>query len=407
MGRRFNIKGGFLGNILRFPGRGKSGRELRDEGMERVAENSGEWRFIAGAAMDVWFERTEVGEEFIGEDIRFGCSGVGEPHHQNAWSAVIGGRVRQWLKAGLIEVVGVSAAQDPTTHAHMYRRYKRVKTGTIEKEKKPMELFNLVAKPIAGECEARRCKNKPSVGVQSNAFERDLVSLCTKHNEELDKFLKENPDYKYEPPPPPESKNTTSDALSIELQGHADEGKQILDILAKYEIKTQDDLIEVGEWLQEVRVRRNLLENREKEITGPIQLSIQKVRELFQPVKEFWANAEVILKQKIKIAKLKEEEANREAIQDAADAHAAGDTEGAAEAVSQVTTVGDLPGISTRARWSFMVVDAAQVPRQFLIVNESAIRQHCAKYTSDQQPDPVPGVRFIPGVQVGVRTAGS
>lgn len=306
--------------------------------------------------------------------------------------------------------------EDPVTESRLVAKIQKIHLrDDLPKEpvdrkikEKKMELFNIVAKPTEGKCEARRCKEASTEERGENVtrlWERKLVKLCDKHSREAAEYAISHPDYTYTPPEKPPKATDSSTALSVELQGHADEAQEIKKTLAEYEVRTQEDLNNLGDWLKEVKERRNWLETREKEITGPINLSIQKTRELFKPAKEFWANAEVILKQKIKIATLKEEDKNRVALQTAAEAHEAGDTEAAATAISQVTTVGDIPGISTRGKWAFTIIDAEQVPREFLVVDMGLIRRHCEKYTADQEPDPIPGVKFTSDVQVGVRSS--
>jgi hypothetical protein len=102
--------------------------------------------------------------------------------------------------------------------------------------------------------------------------------------------------------------------------------------------------------------------------------------------------------------RLREEQRNREALIAAAQAQQAGDQAGTQAALSQVTSVGDLKSISTWIKWRFEVVNAAEVPREYLKIDEQKLREYCSKFKGDQKPHPVPGVRFIEGVPVTVRT---
>lgn len=107
-----------------------TGQLLRDEGMALVSEHSGEWKDRARAAIDKWFESLVAGLTFTGEDVRAAIEPViGPPHHPNAWGAVIGSKVREWLKAGQIAVVGTTQARIPSNHARILREYKR--TGQL------------------------------------------------------------------------------------------------------------------------------------------------------------------------------------------------------------------------------------------------------------------------------------
>jgi hypothetical protein len=102
------------------------GRKLRDEGMEQVQQNAGEWRDVMRQHLDTWINKTPSGAIFIGEDIRLELQnmGVEEPHHPNAWSAVIGGRIRQCLKSGRIQVHGLKTGSDPKAHARRMIAYR-------------------------------------------------------------------------------------------------------------------------------------------------------------------------------------------------------------------------------------------------------------------------------------------
>ena len=104
------------------------GRILRDEGMAQVSENAGEWREAVRRYVDIWFNETPQGAIFTGEDIRLELQDVGvdEPHHANAWSAVIGARIRTWLKTGQIQIDGWKAASDPKAHARRMMAYRKV-----------------------------------------------------------------------------------------------------------------------------------------------------------------------------------------------------------------------------------------------------------------------------------------
>lgn len=104
------------------------GKYLRDEGMAIVEENSGQWKEIVKPKIDFWFESLPVGNLFVGEDIRLEMEtlGVGEPHHHNAWSAVIGGKIRYWLRIKRIEVYGLQAGKDPKAHARRMITYRKM-----------------------------------------------------------------------------------------------------------------------------------------------------------------------------------------------------------------------------------------------------------------------------------------
>lgn len=264
-----------------------------------------------------------------------------------------------------------------------------------------MKLFRLKQKPDAN-CDASRCKEAdPTDGLPGELWGREAVKLCQTHAERAIEYARTSP---------PQAATAVGELGSVPgetaalVQAALTEGEQVLAVVRGYKIDTHQELAQVGEWLREVKARRNELERQEKEITQPINLALRKVRELFKPAKKFWADAEVLLKSKIGAAKLLEEQKNQAALKAAADAHAAGDTEGVVAATAKVTTAGDLAGITTFTKWTYVIEDESQLPREFLMPNERLIKEHCS-HSTDRQPTPIAGVKFIPDVQVSARAA--
>lgn len=71
---------------------GESARARRDEALDRVATNAGDWM---PAALQVLARRPCPGD-FTGEELRLHlvAAGCPEPHHCNAWGALINQAVR-------------------------------------------------------------------------------------------------------------------------------------------------------------------------------------------------------------------------------------------------------------------------------------------------------------------------
>ena len=272
----------------------------------------------------------------------------------------------------------------------------------LKNKEEVVKLFKLTKSEKQG-CEASRCKEtEPLFGMDGKFWGRTRVNLCQRHAEQLEKFTEKNPEYQ----PPVMEVSTPLDASVEALLVKLDEeAKKILEMLEGWEITTQEELEDANNWLRAAKAKRDYIEAREKEITQPIQQSIKLIRERHKPAKQNWANVEFILKGKISKVKMLEEERNRKALAEAAEAHAAGDQTKTENALSKVTSVGDLKGTSTQGRWRFEIIDASQIPRAYLQVNESAIRAHVAKYTLEKQPPAIPGVKFIPDMKVTSRAA--
>lgn len=266
-----------------------------------------------------------------------------------------------------------------------------------------MKLFRLKRK-LDDSCDASRCKEEePTDGLPGDLWGRQTVKLCNKHAERAIKYARHAENEPAAPPPAPQM-GDVSDKTTALVRSFASEGEQVLEVVRDYKIETHEELTTVATWLREVKSKRNELERQEKEITQPINTALRKVRELFKPAKKFWADAELLLKSKIGAAKLLEERRNQAALQEAADAHAAGDTEGVVAATAKVTTTADVPGVTTYTKWTFVIEDESLLPREFLMPNDKLIKEHCS-HSTDRQPTPIPGVKFIPDVQVSARAA--
>lgn len=263
------------------------------------------------------------------------------------------------------------------------------------------KLFKLSRSKKDG-CEASRCKETEVQDIPGDLWGRESVRLCQRHISEALAFAEANPDY--QPPEPGAGLSTVDQALDQELAAKAQEARETLEALRDYTPQTQEDLEDVRDWLKDAKVRRNWLEAREKEITTPMRASIEKVRALFRPAKQFWADVELLLKSKISAMRLQEEQRNQQALEAATQAQQAGDQAGVQGALSQVTSVGDLRGISTRIKWRFEVVNAAEVPREYLKVDDQKLREYCSRFKGDQRPNPIPGIQFFEDVPVTVRT---
>jgi len=104
-----------------------SGRLLRDDALEKVQHNAGTW-FLQ--AMEVVQKMASAAPKRLvtGEDIRLEATAlIGEPHHHNAWGAVIKFSIQAgWLKptGGMIDM------KDPRSHARQTPVYQlRQKRG--------------------------------------------------------------------------------------------------------------------------------------------------------------------------------------------------------------------------------------------------------------------------------------
>lgn len=169
-------------------------------------------------------------------------------------------------------------------------------------------------------------------------------------------------------------------------------------------IQTRDDLQLAAEVLADVKGRAKRLDEREKEITKPLNAALKSARDLFRPAKNVLSEIEARIKGQIAAFQADENRRNQEAMRLAAEAHASGDARGTQEALAQVAHVKNVAGLTTYQKWDFKITNAAELPREFLMPNETLIKEHAAHTIGDAEPTKIPGVRFFPRIVVSSRS---
>lgn len=91
--------------------------QLRDEAVEAVVANAGDWKQRATIIVN----RIPAGEEVTGEDIRMMCIEQGiRPHHHNAWGGLISG----FVNAGVLRWNGkIRPMKAARSHARSTKVY--------------------------------------------------------------------------------------------------------------------------------------------------------------------------------------------------------------------------------------------------------------------------------------------
>lgn len=188
-----------------------------------------------------------------------------------------------------------------------------------------------------------------------------------------------------------------------DLKAEEAEAIELIAVARVFTIDTREELETAAEVLAEVKGKLKKISERKEEITRPLNAALRSARDLFRPLENHYSEVESAIKGAIGAWHLKETEANRRAVSDAADAHAAGDASGVATALAKVGTVKNTPGITAYTKWDFVIEDESALPREFLCPNETLIREAC-NHSTDREPTPIPGVRFFPKPVVSSRT---
>ena len=172
------------------------------------------------------------------------------------------------------------------------------------------------------------------------------------------------------------------------------ENKPVVAKAATLAVKSADDETAAFEVLTAIAGRLKMIETRRTAITKPINDSLKEVNKLFKCLSEPLKEADAIIRGKIlDFRSLREAQAlaRQAKLEEKAQIAASkGDDEKAEELQTKATFTAPIVGDSvTSKRWNFEVTDEMKIPRNFLQVDEKAIR--------DAIRD---GVREIAGVKI-------
>jgi hypothetical protein len=83
-----------------------------------------EWRVSYEILAVEFLDNKDVGDKFLGEDLRFLIEPIiGAPHHPNVWGAMARKMLTAWLKAFRIRLIDIAKSTSPANHAGLYPVY--------------------------------------------------------------------------------------------------------------------------------------------------------------------------------------------------------------------------------------------------------------------------------------------
>lgn len=174
--------------------------------------------------------------------------------------------------------------------------------------------------------------------------------------------------------------------LETSLAPQRTEAESALRFIAQVDLSSQAARDTAGKVLTMVRERVAALEARRKDITGPILESKRKIDALFRPVVEYWESCDQALAPRLLAAHRAADQAQVKAL--AVVAETCGQTD--ALTLTQAHTSAETPqGLDLRKSWTFRVVDAASVPREYLRVDEDKIKRLVTAMKGDVS---IPGI---------------
>ena len=152
--------------------------------------------------------------------------------------------------------------------------------------------------------------------------------------------------------------------------------KEALDLL----IKSEEDLVRATDTLSKIKTVAKDIEGFKKGITDPINLALKNTRSLFYPLEEGWANAEMVVKQKMidyrQAAERKRVEEEAKLLKKIEEGKIS--VEKAAMKLETIPLVekkieGKKGEINFKKVWKYEVLDYTLLPMKYLQANSGAI----------------------------------
>jgi hypothetical protein len=182
-----------------------------------------------------------------------------------------------------------------------------------------------------------------------------------------------------------------------ETEARTNEARAVRAALEDFSIVTKEEIETASGLLVDIKGRSKALEDRMSEITRPINAALKSIRDLFRPAISAYEEAEVLLKRRISDAYQAIERANQEAMRAAQAQMEQGNVLAAAQVASSLVEKPATEGVRTQEVFTFRVVNALLVPREFLVVDEKKIRAYISIH---QDQKPIPGVSIEKDVRI-------
>ena len=152
---------------------------------------------------------------------------------------------------------------------------------------------------------------------------------------------------------------------------------------------TQDEAEFFESILSKAHEKGKLLEAERQELTKPLQAQTKEIQDAFRTVERAYESLKALAKAKVSTYRTDLALAAEASRNLAIVAAQAGDIAACAVALSQVPE--DVP---TAFTWECGIVNQFDVPREFLEVSTSAIKQYLAKHKNSDTIPSVPGLNF-------------
>lgn len=169
-------------------------------------------------------------------------------------------------------------------------------------------------------------------------------------------------------------------------------------------VETAEDYAAADELLSEIVRRKDALVAMRKTATGPLYETIKTVEGWFRPVVQLLEGSEKHLKGELGRFRLRAAEEERKAREAAAAAAKAGEAEALLASLTTAAQAAAAPAgrATVGTYWAVESVDAAALPREYLVPDMPALTAMAKAHKGDTPPV-VPGVKFVRAAKVGAR----
>lgn len=171
--------------------------------------------------------------------------------------------------------------------------------------------------------------------------------------------------------------------------------------LDTFVVASDDDSAFAADIIREVKGKHKELDDRRKEVTGPLNATIRTVNGWFKPALDALDAAERKLKSKVALYM---QESHRKA-HEALVLVAAAPTAEQASAALMYSAPAVMPqGVSMRMIWKFRIVDESAIPARFCSPDPDKIEAEMRGSAKDDgAPTPISGVEFFQEASMTVR----
>lgn len=172
--------------------------------------------------------------------------------------------------------------------------------------------------------------------------------------------------------------------------------------LDTFTVANDDDSAFAADLIREVKAKHKELDDRRKEVTGPLNQTVKTINGWFKPALDTLESAEKKLKAKVALYLTEREAKAREALALAAAAQTAQE---ASAALASAPAPAAMPqGMSMRQIWKWRIVDESAVPRSFCAVDSSRVDAELRGALRDgSTPPAIAGIEFYQEASMAVR----